>query len=86
MNEINFKHRLNGYQNSSCGLFDAVNAMSGRATAILIMIQSDFVIDDERLCDEIILNALEAVACEINDIKEIVNQYHQHVRKVANNG
>ncbi len=73
-------HRLNGHDidaPENCSLVDAVDAMTGRASSVVTLLQSKFATNQDcQLSDEIMYEALESVAMELVDIQKTVQQFH----------
>ncbi|MCQ8105523.1 hypothetical protein NP590_15535 [Methylomonas sp. SURF-2] len=75
-----FSHRLSpiGGMNNTLALADTVNMASEKAGAILKMLSNHFAKDDDedRPRDEVIYYALQAISDEVQDIKSLVEAFH----------
>lgn len=80
---IDFSHRLSPLSGVNfCTLSDSVNMMANRAEAILQMLALQFIDDDQdKLNDELICGAIDAAIKEIEDIKQVVQAYHEANKK-----
>ncbi|UOA08571.1 MULTISPECIES: hypothetical protein [Methylobacter] len=81
---VDFSHRLGDFVtlqfkiNSTSNLVDAVNSMTDRADSMLTMLESQFIGDEDcRLNDSIVYNVIESAIKEIQDIRSVVNAFHQ---------
>lgn len=74
----NFNHRLEPYnQNdpSKGDLLDFVGSSSGRAEAMIVMLQTDFIHGMNELNNNTVFSALEAIRLECADIKQTVEHF-----------
>ena len=82
---MNLNHRLNSYsaaQPAAHDLTNAIDAMTGRAFAVISLLQGEFAHDsDSRLNDEIIFQALQSIEMELHDIKATVEHFYQANKK-----
>ena len=72
------KNRFNGYNPQKpelVGLTDCVEAMSDRATSVLVMLMKQYTADE----DSLIWSSLDSVLQEVRDIKSVVTGYHDFV-------
>ncbi|WAK02783.1 hypothetical protein [Methylobacter sp. YRD-M1] len=84
----NFKHRLSilGDDAKPHTLSDAIDMLALQADSVLTLIESQFIDDDEkteRLSDGVIYWSLESVRQTVNDMKAIVDAYHEANRRAA---
>lgn len=81
----NLNHRLNSYAAAKPEPYDvsnAIDAMTGRASAVINLLQGEFAFDsDSRLNDEIIFQALQSIEMELQDIKSTVEHFYQANKK-----
>lgn len=76
-----FQHRLLSDMATSGNLMDSVLTLADQAENLLIIIQDQFIEEDNKgrskLADSVIFHSLDAVCGLVNDIKAIVNAYHE---------
>lgn len=76
---IDFTHRLQHYDDEKpedINLVDSVDSASGRAEAIITMLQGDFFQGSNELTNETVFSALEAIRLECIDIRRTVEHYY----------
>ena|GEM_PF-2437172 len=75
---VDLTHRLEGYDNTapdSSSLSDSIYSASGRASAIITMLQGDFVDGMNELTNETVYSALEAIRLECLDMRKTVEHF-----------
>lgn len=83
---MKFSHRLNNEEITDyLALTDAIDAMTARANSVLTVLQCSIYEDGSTNFSEgILFNALEAVSCEILDIRDTVHSFHDAERAKKN--
>lgn len=85
----NFIHRLPvmGDEANSARLTDAVNDMTDRAKAILLLLSSQFTDDDvDKFNNDILYRVIDSVIQEIEDIRTVVYSFHDAQNAQAKGG
>ncbi len=76
---MNYKHRLSGQTIDNLtplALTDVVSGMTARASGVVTVLQTSLSGGGVNMDSGSIISALESIACEIDDIREIVHHFH----------